>query len=122
MGKPILWLLLFACPSAPLCAQPFSGVGSGYVPEGKPKKQAGISTVERCQAACAVNDSCKAYAFRTSKPVCYFYSQVYMGGTPRLRELGVYSSGLSIVPKRGFTSAFKSSSFPARPVFVQRPD
>jgi len=31
-----------------------------------------------------------------------------------MHELGLYSSGLSIIPKNGFTSAFKQSSFPPR--------
>jgi len=49
-------------------------------------------------------------------PACYFYSQVYMGGSRLSREMGIYSSGLSIVPKEGFVSAFKRSSFPPPPV------
>ena len=95
----------------------FSGVGYGYVPEGKPRQQSKLVTLERCENACAASPRCKAYAFRTSKPLCYFYSEVFMGGTPLARETGLYSSGLSIVPKEGFTSAFKRSSFPSRPVF-----
>jgi hypothetical protein len=124
MCRPILWLLLLlSCPSAPVSAQDeFSGVGRDYVPEGKAKRRSRISTAEQCQATCAVNDGCKAYAFRTSKPACYFYSQVFMGGTPRSREMGIYSSGLSIVPKTGFVSAFKRSSFPTPPAPVQHPD
>ena len=126
MCRPMLvlcFLLLLSCPTAPLSAQVlFDGVGSDYVPEGKPKKQSRLSTVDQCQAACAVKDGCKAYAFRTSRPACYFYSQVHMGGTPLTREMGMYSSGLSIVPKKGFVFAFKRSSFPTPPVFEQRPE
>src|SRR5207249_2181698 len=90
---PTLWLLLLlSYPSTPVSAeQEFSGVGGDYVPEGKAKRRSRISTVEQCQAACAVNDGCKAYAFRASKAACYFYSQVFMGGTPRSREMGLYS-------------------------------
>jgi hypothetical protein len=121
---PVLWfLLLLSCPLFPLSAQDsFPGVANDYVPEGKPKRQSRISTIERCQAACAMNDGCKAYAFRMSKPACYFYSQVFIGGTPRNREMGMYSSGLSFVPKNGFVSAFKQSSFPAPPIMVKRPE
>jgi hypothetical protein len=122
MFRPILWLLLFSCPSAPFSAQVFQGVLSDYVPEGKQKRQSGISTVEQCQTACTANEGCKAYAFRMSKPVCYFYSRVFMGGSPRSREMGLYSSGLSIIPKRGFVSAFKTSSFSPPPVYVRGPD
>ena len=50
MCRPILWLLLLSCPSAPLSAQAFSDVGRDYVPEGKPKKQSRISTVEQYKA------------------------------------------------------------------------
>jgi hypothetical protein len=112
MCRPILWLILLPCLSVPVFAQEFSHVKRDYVPEGKPKKQSSISTVEQYQAVCAVNDSCKAYAFRTSKPVCYLYSHVYVGGTPRTRELGMFSSGLSIVRKSGFVSTFKKTAFP----------
>jgi PAN domain len=121
MRSLILGILLLSCPTAPVSAQEAFDVGRDFVPEGKPKRRSSISTVEQCQTACAVNAGCKAYAFRTSKPACYFYSQVFMGGTPRSREMGIYSSGLSIVPKSGFVSAFKRSSFPPPPVPV-RPD
>ena len=124
MSRSIFVLLVLSCSSALLFGQdPFLGIGvtKDYVPEGKAKRQSRISTVEQCQAACAVNHSCKAFAFRTSKPTCYFYSQVYMGGTPRSRKLGIYSSGLSIVPKRSFVSAFKHGSFPPPLVPAQPP-
>ena len=103
---------------------PFAGVGAtkDYVPEGAQHRQARISTMERCQAGCAANTKCKAYAFRTTKPACYFYWQIYMAGTPLSRKMGIYSSGLSIVPKSGFVSAFKHSSFPPPVTPVQRPD
>ena len=118
-------LVLFAVSPATSGAEdyPFLGIGltNHYVPEGKPKRQAGISTVERCQAACASNHGCKAFAFRTSMPACYFYSRFYMGGTPLSRELGLYSSALSIVPKKGYVSAFKHSSYPPPPVMIPRP-
>jgi hypothetical protein len=39
---------------------------------------------------------------------------------PVSRELGLYSSALSIVPKEGFVSAFKRGSYPPAPVFVRR--
>ena len=96
-----------------------SHVTADNVPEGEPTPRRGISTVEQCEAACAADNGCKAYAFRTAKPACYFYSEVYMGGTPASRKLGVYSSGLSIRPKPGFVSAFKRSSFPPSPTPVQ---
>jgi hypothetical protein len=102
-----LVLPLFSSSAAQLSADdPFLGTGvmKDYVPEGKPKQQSRISTVERCQSACAVNRKCKAFAFRASTPACYFYSQVYIGGTPLSRESGIVSSGLSIVPKEGFVS------------------
>jgi hypothetical protein len=100
----------------------FSGVNRGYVPEGKGKRHSKVSTVEQCQAACATDEGCKAYAFRPSKPACYFYSRVYMGGTKRSRELGIISAGLSVVSKSGFVSALENSSFPISPDFVKRPD
>ena len=126
MSRLIFSLLVFFAGSpAALCAEndPFAGIGltKDYVPEGKPRRQPRISTMEGCQAACASNGRCKAFAFRTSIPACCFYSQVYMGGSPLSRKLGIYSSGLSIVPKEGFVSAFKHSSFPPPPVMIQRP-
>jgi hypothetical protein len=98
---------------------PFSGLGRDYVPEGKPKKRRRISSVDQCQAACASDEHCKAYAFRTVERACYFYSEVYMGGTSETRRLGLYSSGLSILPKPGFVYAFKRSSFPPPPIPIQ---
>lgn len=103
----------------PSAEVPFSVLNRDYAPEGKPKKQRRISTVDRCQAACASDDRCKAYAFRTVEPACYLYSEVFMGGTPRPRRLGLYSSGLSILPKPGFVCAFKQSSFPPPPMPIQ---
>jgi hypothetical protein len=97
----------------------FSGVSPDYVPEGKSRRQSKIMTLKQCEAACGANPQCKAYAFRTSKPACYFYSKVYMGGTPLTRQMGMYSSGLSIIPKKGYISAFKQSSFPPRPVMIR---
>ena len=117
---PVLWfLLLLSCPLVPLFAQAsFAGMSHDYVPEGKPKRQSRISTVEGCQAACGRKDDCKAYAFRTAKPACYFYSQVYMGGPRGI----IYSSGLSVVTKIGYVSVFKQSSFPAPPVPIKPPE
>jgi PAN domain len=97
-------------------------VGEDYVPEGKPERQAGISTVENCQATCALKDRCKAYAFQTSRPACYFYSRVFMGGTYDGRQAEIYSAGLAIRPKKGFVSGFKRSSFPERPAMIQHPN
>jgi hypothetical protein len=97
----------------------FVNVAAGHVPEGKSTPRREISTVEQCEAACAADNQCKAYAFRAARSACYFYSEVYMGGTPASRELGIYSSGLSILPKSGFVSAFKRSSFPPSPIPVQ---
>jgi hypothetical protein len=126
MLRPIflLFLLLSASSAFSDAKDPFLGVAPtrDYVPEGKPKRQHRISTVDQCQAVCARKDACKAYAFLASKPACYFYSQVFMGGTPRSRQMGEYSSGLSIVPKQGFVSAFKRSAFPPMLVPVRRPD
>jgi hypothetical protein len=118
MCRPIVWLLLLlSYPPVPVSAQDaFSGVGQDYVPEGKPTRRSGISTVKQCQAACAAKDDCKAYAFRRSKPACYFYSEVRMGGPmPGV----IYSSGLAVVLKSGFVSAFKKSSFPPQPIPIQ---
>ena len=121
----LLLLLLLSMELALLATDdPFAGVSAtkDYVPEGTPHRQARISTIQQCQAVCAANTKCKAYAFRTLKPTCYFYWQVYMGGTPRSRDMGILSSGLSILPKSGFVSAFKHSSFPPRVTPVQHPD
>ena len=97
----------------------FSHVSDGYIPEGKPIEQPGSSTLLQCEVTCARNPNCKAYAFRTAKPACFFYSEVYLDGTPESRELG-YRSGLSILPKPGFVSAFKHGSFPPLPIPVQQ--
>lgn len=99
----------------------FSGVTPGYVPEATAMPRPGVGTVEQCESACSSSLTCKAYAFDTVKFACYFYSEVFMGGTPETRRLGMYSSGLSVLPKTGFISAFKRSSFPPLPVPVQRP-
>jgi len=99
----------------------FSQVTPGHVPEGKATRRRGVATAEQCESACASTLDCKAYAFDTVKLACYFYSEVFMGGTPETRRLGLYSSGLSILPKTGFICAFKRSSFPPPPVPVQRP-
>ena len=65
---------------------------------------------------CAADSECKAFAFRTTKPACYSYTRVYMGvRMPRRFPAQAYSSGLSIVPKLGFVSGFKKSSFPDWP-------
>ena len=113
--QPVLCLLLLSLIAASGQGE-FSRVGSGYVPEGKPHMESKLRTLEQCETACARNTSCKAYAFRTAEPVCYFYSKVFMGGQALTRKMGLYSSGLSIVPKDGFVSAFKRSSFPSPPV------
>jgi hypothetical protein len=56
--------------------------------------------VEQCKAACAVNDNCEAYAFRTSKPVCYVYSHVYMGRTPPQSGTGHIQFGVIDCPEQ----------------------
>jgi hypothetical protein len=99
----------------------FSHVTPGHVPEGKATRRRGVATGEKCESVCASTLTCKAYAFDTVKPACYFYSEVFMGGTPESRRLGLHSSGLSILPKTGFICAFKRSSFPPTPVPVQLP-
>jgi len=113
-------LLILSLPLVPAAAQEFEG-GRDYVPEGKPKKQRRISTVDRCRTACASDERCKAYAFRPVMPACYFYAEIFMGGSPKTRRLGLYSAGLSILPKPGFIYAFKRSSFPPALVPVQPP-
>ena len=113
-------LLIFSRPVVP-AAQEFDGGGRDYIPEGKPRIQRRISTVDQCRVACASDERCKAYAFRAVKPACYFYSEVFMGGTPQTRRLGMSSAGLSILPKSGFVYAFKLSSFPPAPVRVEPP-
>ena len=67
---------------------------------------------------CWADAACKGFAFHTGKRHCYLYHRVYMGGqdTKLARQMGLYSSGLAIVRKRGFISAFKGSAFPAPPV------
>lgn len=95
----------------------FSG-GRDFVPEGQPERQKSIATVEGCQAKCAAAETCKAYAFSLRRRTCYAYTRVFMGGTPLTREMGVYSSGLSIRKRTGFVYGFKASSFPKRPVMT----
>ena len=99
----------------------FSHATPGHVPEGTAMRQPNASTAEQCESACAATLACKAYAFDTVNPACYFYSEVFMGRTPEGRRVGLYSSGLSILPKAGFICAFKRSSFPPPPVPVQPP-
>ena len=94
-------------------------MSDGYIPEGKPIEQPGSSTLLQCEVTCARNPNCKAYAFRTAKPACFFYSEVYLDGTPESRELG-YRTGLSILPKPGLVSAFKHGSFPPLPIPLQQ--
>jgi hypothetical protein len=117
-GSSVAWLLVFFWALLPVAAQEqFSGVDRDYVPEGKPKMQRRISTVWRkCQAVCSTDALCKAYAFRTVKSTCYFYAEVFMGGAAKTRRLGLYSAGLAIMPKPGFISGFKRSSFPPPPI------
>ena len=71
----------------------------GYVPEGQPELRASIESEERGQAVCAEHSNCKAFAFRTTKPTCYFYSRVNMGGIrmPPNSDFQVYSSGLAVI-------------------------
>jgi hypothetical protein len=102
-------------------ADGFSHATPGYVPEGQGTRQLGVATAEQCESACASTLTCKAYAFETLKPACYFYSEVFTGGTTETRRLGLYSSALSILPKTGFICAFKRSSFPSPPVPIQPP-
>ena len=109
---------LFACLFPLIAQERFQGITPGYIPEGRPQRRASIVTQEQCQTVCAEDSRCKAFAFRTTKPACYFYTRVYMGGGKLARSAGIYSSGLSIVPNQGFESAFKSTSFPPRPVLI----
>lgn len=90
---------------------------NGYVPEGRPHRLSSTGDIEQCEAACAHDSSCKAFAFKTTTPSCFLYDRVYASGSKMNRKLGMRSSGLTIVPKRGYVSAFKSSSFPPPPVW-----
>ena len=94
-----------------------SHVRRDYVPEGDLHKQHGILSMEHCETTCANTKRCKAYAFEISESSCYFYWEVYMGGTSSTRPAGVgtYRAGLAIIPTKGFLAAFKRSSFPTRP-------
>src|SRR5713101_1321618 len=82
------------------------GITHDYVPEGRDYRRVSIASLEQCQAACERDAQCKAFAFRTRNRSCYLYSRVYQGGSKALRALGARSSGLSIVPRAGFVSAF----------------
>ena len=76
------WILLFTSAVSLAHEEPFEGiaVAKDYIPEGKSRKQPGIATVSQCQMACSADRGCKAFAFRTTKPACYFYTTVYTGG------------------------------------------
>jgi PAN domain len=116
--RRVIFLLLLVSMILVSRQDDFDGVGYGYVPEGKPRQQSKLVTLEQCKTACGATSRCKAFAFRTSKPLCYFYSEVF-NQTPQERKMGLYSSGLIIVPKEGFAYAFKRSSFPPPPVFLK---
>ena len=75
------------------------------------------SPADQCQAACADDPQCKAFAFKSANSACHLYDRVYPGGSKMTRNLGMRSSGLSIVPRRGYISAFKTSSFPPPPTW-----
>jgi PAN domain len=108
---------LLACLCSANAQESFDLVSNDYVPEGKALRGPSSPTFEQCQTACGVDAKCKAFAFRISKRACYFYPVVYQGGSKRSRAMGLYSAGLAVVPKRGYVSGFKKSSFPPRPVF-----
>src|SRR5579862_9334293 len=89
----------------------------GYVPVGRPRGRLSVANIEQCQAACADDSQCKAFAFKSTNSACHLYDRVYPGGSKMTRNLGMRSSGLSIVPRRGYISAFKTSSFPPPPTW-----
>ena len=97
----------------------FQDVSNGYVPFGKPAFRRTMARVQQCQVVCAQDPACKAFAF-SEKRMCYVYRRVYNGGetTKLSRQMWFYSAGLAIVPKSGFVSSFKTSSFPPRPVMI----
>ena len=112
-------MLACLCPLYP--QDGFQGLLQGYVPDGRAHKRTSLVNSDKCQEACAKDPRCKAFAFRTTRPSCYFYTRVYMGGSKVNRKMGIYSSGLSVVPKHGFVSAFKTSSYPSPPRMEEVP-
>jgi len=123
LHKSICWIiLLVACEQMNAQAEDiWSRTEDNFVPaEGRAYRRRSSKTLEQCESACAADTRCKAYSFRTARPACYFYPKVYML-SKSARRAGLYSSGLSIVPKPGFVSAFKRSSFPPRPVMGAEP-
>lgn len=119
------WLVFSACLLA--SRQPeeeiFDGLSTSSIPYGKPARRKTSASVEGCQAVCARDSRCKAFAFRTRTAACYIYDRVYNGEeTSRLgRQMGLYSAGLAIVDKEGFVSAFKKSSYPSHPIMLGGP-
>ena len=106
------WLLILVVLSAAHAQDPFDGLPDNFVPDGDAIKQASFLTVDACRNSCATNAQCKAFAFDKAERSCYLYTRVRPGGNP---EMGISSSGLAIVPKEGYVSAFKHSSFPPLP-------
>ena len=112
------WLLLIFLGIRTTNAQdPFTGLRDNSVPDGEATRRADVATLDGCRTSCATNDQCKAFAFDKSEQTCYLYTRVRPGGYP---ELGVYSSGLAIIEKAGYVSAFKRSSFPPPPFPFQQ--
>jgi hypothetical protein len=99
----------------------FERLRPDYVPDGTATPLRGVAAAEECESACGSSLACKAYAFDTVKFACYSYSEVFMGETSETRRMGIYSSGLSVLPKTGFISAFKRSSFPPPPIPAHPP-
>ena len=114
-------LAVLSClsPGASLAQDQFDGTSQDWIPAGRSAKRVSTASVEDCQAVCSADAACKGFAFQTSKRKCYLYHCVYIGGqdSKLARQMGLCSSGLAIVRKRGFVSAFKRSSFPAPPHF-----
>ena len=79
------------------------------VPDGDSTKREGIGDLDQCQKACASETECKAFAFSKNEKTCNIYTQVLPGS----RYFA--TSGLGIVAKVGYISAFKRSSFPPHP-------
>jgi len=104
-----IWLLTLLVCSAAQAQSPFDGLTDNFVPDGDSVKQPDSVTVDACRDSCAASGQCKAFAFDKARRVCFLYTRVRPGGNP---ELGIYSSGLAILPKEGYVSAFKHTSSP----------
>jgi hypothetical protein len=123
MCRSMLWLvLLFPCSPALAFAQDqFSG-GRRLCSRRQAGKAGRHLHCGKLPGYLRVKGPLQAYAFQTSRPACYFYSRVFMGGTYDGRQAEIYSAGLAIRPKKGFVSGFKRSSFPERPAMIQHPN